>query len=271
MSETVLTGNVLLVKGPDAVVAWLLTEDGVVGGIFGDRRADRNGSSWEISSQDINPRDASSQSESASFWMRLLQREHDKRGGDRDLEFSVGDGFAAVGDHKAPDTRVYHPGTEEILNRMRRFYVLDAPGTTSITRRTEMIAIPITAIYASSTNPSNSIGKFLAVVNSIDRSTENRAPNHCLPFDGIGAWHPGIVASSGHTFTVTDHNTRGVGEGSRGEAPVMVICPLEIRWERRGLVRGYNHVAQKPIRPRCNQVLIGILPSRPLVIDLSAT
>ena len=38
-----------------------------------------------------------------------------------------------------------------------------------------------------------------AVVNSIDRSTENRAPNRCLPFDGIGARHPGIVASSGNT------------------------------------------------------------------------
>ena len=29
-----------------------------------------------------------------------------------------------------------------------------------------------------------------AVVNSIDRSTENRAPNRCLLFDGIGARHP---------------------------------------------------------------------------------
>ena len=30
-----------------------------------------------------------------------------------------------------------------------------------------------------------------AVVNLIDRSTENRAPNRCLPFDGIGARHSG--------------------------------------------------------------------------------
>ena len=43
------------------------------------------------------------------------------------------------------------------------------------------------------------IDRFTAVVNSIDRSTENRAPNRCLPFDGIGARHPGIVASSGNT------------------------------------------------------------------------
>ena len=115
ISEIALTGNVLLVKGPDVVVAWLLTEDGVVDRIFGDRRADRNDSLWEISSQDTNLRDVSSQSEGAGFWTRLLQREHDKKGGDRDLEFSVGDGIAAVGDRKAPGTRVYHPGTGEIL------------------------------------------------------------------------------------------------------------------------------------------------------------
>ena len=32
--------------------------------------------------------------------------------------------------------------------------------------------------------------RFPAVVNSIDHSTENRAPNRCLPFDGIGARDP---------------------------------------------------------------------------------
>ena len=147
-------------KGPDAVVGWLLTEDGVVDGIFGDRRADRNDSLWEISSQDTNSRDVSSQSESSGFLARLLQREHDKRGGDKDLEFSVGDGIAAVGDRKALDTRVYHAGTGKSSNRMKRCYVPDAPGAVSITRLTEMIAISITAIYASSTNPSNSIGEF---------------------------------------------------------------------------------------------------------------
>ena len=40
---------------------------------------------------------------------------------------------------------------------------------------------------------------FIAVVNSIDRSTDNKAPDHCLPFDGIGAQHPGIVVLSGYT------------------------------------------------------------------------
>ena len=33
--------------------------------------------------------------------------------------------------------------------------------------------------------------RLTAVVNSIDRSTEHRAPIRCLPFDGIGARHPG--------------------------------------------------------------------------------
>ena len=41
-----LTGNVLLVKGPDAVVAWLLTEEGVIGRTFNNTRADCNNSLW---------------------------------------------------------------------------------------------------------------------------------------------------------------------------------------------------------------------------------
>jgi hypothetical protein len=36
-----------------------------------------------------------------------------------------------------------------------------------------------------------------AVVISIDRFPENRAPNRCLPFDRIGARHPGTVVLSG--------------------------------------------------------------------------
>ena len=34
----VLTANVLLVKGSGRVVAWLLTEEGLVNGVTGDRR-----------------------------------------------------------------------------------------------------------------------------------------------------------------------------------------------------------------------------------------
>ena len=52
--------------------------------------------------------------------------------------------------------------------------------------------------------------EFPAVVNSINRSTDNRAPNHYLPFDPIGAQHPGIMALSGHTPAAA------VGRPSRG-------------------------------------------------------
>ena len=72
ISEIVLISSVLLVKGPDAVVVWLLAEDGAVDGSFDNRKANRNDSLWEISS-----RDASSRSENPSFWTRLLQREQD--------------------------------------------------------------------------------------------------------------------------------------------------------------------------------------------------
>ena len=42
-------------------------------------------------------------------------------------------------------------------------------------------------------NPQADCGRpvsFTAVVNSIVRSTENRTPNRCLPFDGV--WHRGV-------------------------------------------------------------------------------
>jgi hypothetical protein len=49
ISTIVLTGNVLMVKSPDKIVAWLLTEDGVVDGIIGNTRADYNDRLWELS------------------------------------------------------------------------------------------------------------------------------------------------------------------------------------------------------------------------------
>ncbi|KAF9783107.1 hypothetical protein BJ322DRAFT_136413 [Thelephora terrestris] len=49
ISKMVLTGNVLMVKGPDKIVAWLLTEEGPVNGIIGNPRADQNDSLWELS------------------------------------------------------------------------------------------------------------------------------------------------------------------------------------------------------------------------------
>ena len=43
-----LTGNVLLVGGSGQVVAWLLTEEGLVDGVVGDRRVGRGDSIWTI-------------------------------------------------------------------------------------------------------------------------------------------------------------------------------------------------------------------------------
>jgi len=44
----VLTGNVLLVTGSKQIVAWLLTEEGLVDGVIGDRRVGRKDSIWVI-------------------------------------------------------------------------------------------------------------------------------------------------------------------------------------------------------------------------------
>jgi len=45
----VITGNVLLVESSQEVVAWLLTEEGLVDGVIGGRRVDRGDSIWTIS------------------------------------------------------------------------------------------------------------------------------------------------------------------------------------------------------------------------------
>ena len=101
ISAMVLTGKVLLVKGPDTVVAWLLTEEGVVDGIFGNTRADRNDSLWDISLR-----------AHAARWARLLGR----GGGDDNghPEFSVEDEIAAI-KLNGYVIRVYHTETGEIL------------------------------------------------------------------------------------------------------------------------------------------------------------
>jgi len=44
----ILTGNVLLVAGSGRVVAWLLTEEGLVDGVIGDRRVGRGDSIWTV-------------------------------------------------------------------------------------------------------------------------------------------------------------------------------------------------------------------------------
>jgi len=124
ISEIVLTGNVLLAKGSNTVVAWLLTEEGVVDGIFGNRRADHNDSLWDISLDDTNPQGTSSRDKIPSFWSRLLRQDHDKndideqlalRAGDGHLAFAVGDGIAAIGYRNGFQIHTYHTGTGEII------------------------------------------------------------------------------------------------------------------------------------------------------------
>ena len=86
-----LTGNVLLVVGPSTVVTWLLTEEGVLGGTFGERRVDRSDSLWDAqipSDDDIN----------------------------NELVFSVEGEIAAVGHRYGDLIRVYHTKTGEIFN-----------------------------------------------------------------------------------------------------------------------------------------------------------
>jgi len=101
ISAIVLTGNVLLVKGSDTVVAWLLTDEGVVDGIFGNTRADRNDSLWDISLRAL-----------AARWARLLGRGGGD--GDRHLEFSVQDEIAAI-KLNGYVVRTYNTGTGEIV------------------------------------------------------------------------------------------------------------------------------------------------------------
>ena len=101
ISTIVLTGNVLLVKGPETAVAWLLTEKGAVDGIFGNTRADRNDSLWDISPRALTDR-----------WARLLGR--GSGDDDKHLEFSVEDEIAAIKLNESV-IRVYNTGTGEIL------------------------------------------------------------------------------------------------------------------------------------------------------------
>jgi hypothetical protein len=49
ISGLALTGNVLLVVDLETIVAWRLTEEGLVDGVFGNRRAGRGDSIWTIS------------------------------------------------------------------------------------------------------------------------------------------------------------------------------------------------------------------------------
>jgi hypothetical protein len=105
ISEIVLTGNVLLAKGSDTVMAWLLTDQGVVNGVSGNRIAVHSDSIWSISPQDKNP----------SFWSRLLQQERGHHNGDEHLEFSNSNGVVAIRRRNGLQSHVYHAETGEIL------------------------------------------------------------------------------------------------------------------------------------------------------------
>jgi len=101
ISAMILTGNILLVKSSDVIVAWLLTMDGMVDGIIGNTRADRNDSLWDMSLQNLSAR-----------WRRLFgqqNRNYDIQ------EFSVGDEAVSIR-FGGFIIRTYHIRTGEILN-----------------------------------------------------------------------------------------------------------------------------------------------------------
>jgi len=104
ISAIVLTGNVLLVKGSDVVVAWLLTEEGVVKGIFDERRADRSDSLWDMPSPPY------------AGGLKPHETEDGLGDGDFDnLEFSIKNEIGTVGQYMDRAVRVFHTRTGEIL------------------------------------------------------------------------------------------------------------------------------------------------------------
>jgi hypothetical protein len=102
ISTIILTGNVLLVKGPDTVVAWLLTEEGVVDGIFGNTRAGCNNSLWMTAPP---PPTLLAQ-------RQRLRDNRDNLGGV--LGFSVEGEIAAI-TYNGRVNHVYHTRTGEVL------------------------------------------------------------------------------------------------------------------------------------------------------------
>jgi hypothetical protein len=97
----VLTGNVLVVNSPEKIVAWLLTEEGMVDGIVGNTRADSNDSLWEILPLALT-----------AHWSELFRRGN--RSNDKKLEFSVADEIAAI-TYGGFIIHVYHTGTGEVF------------------------------------------------------------------------------------------------------------------------------------------------------------
>ena len=94
-----LTGNVLLVGGSEVIVAWLLTEEGLVNGVVSGRRAGRGDSIWTVSAR------------------RLLSR---------DVVFSA-EGEIGVIKSRGNILRVYNIGTGEVLEPARTPLHLNGP------------------------------------------------------------------------------------------------------------------------------------------------
>ena len=111
----VLTDNVLLVRDSDTVVAWQLTEEGVVSGTFGKRRVDCSDSLWKMPSQ-AHP---------GTF--RYLNWGSDEDDG---LIFSIRDGIVAFGRDSDPIC-FYHIKTGEILKLDKQYPDVCNPFTSS--------------------------------------------------------------------------------------------------------------------------------------------
>jgi WD40 repeat protein len=102
ISTIILTGNILLVKGPDTVVAWLLTEEGVVDGTFGNTRAGRKNSLWMI----VTP---------PPTLLAQPQQSQDNGGNPGSVPGFLVEGKIAAIIHNGCVIHVYHMGTGEIL------------------------------------------------------------------------------------------------------------------------------------------------------------
>ena len=97
ISAIVLTGNVLLVKGSGRIVAWLLTEEGVMDSNSDNKRADHISSLWSISLEEVHQ-----------------QQQGGDCGKECYLEFSVGDGVAMIRNFREV-IHIYHTGSGRIL------------------------------------------------------------------------------------------------------------------------------------------------------------
>jgi len=101
----VLTGNILLVRDSGTIVAWLLTEEGVVDGTFGEKRADRSNSLWDVSSKSRPPPGP----------IRVIKQESDGDDDLFDLLVSVKGKIAFIGFNEGP-LCLYCIKTGEILD-----------------------------------------------------------------------------------------------------------------------------------------------------------